>query len=79
MNTNGRSRAERLVQIAALLGLVALAMMALAVVVPRPVPVMLAMSAGQGLGIGALVLYLLAIVSEMRRRTDEKQADKPRG
>lgn len=58
----------RLVHLAAVVGLIALLMMAVAVVYPVPVTVLAAMMIGQALGAFAFLCYLGAIVLEMRRK-----------
>ncbi len=54
-------------RVAAVLALAALGLMIAATLVPRPLPVILAMSVGQGLGVVAFLLYLDAVLAEMRR------------
>jgi hypothetical protein len=58
-------RAERLVRIACLLGLVALLSTAIGVLFPYALPVVLSMSVGQGIGALAFVCYMLAVVAEV--------------
>lgn len=66
-------------RVAAVIALLALALMVVATFVPRPLPVILAMSVGQGLGVLAFLLYLSAVVSEMRRlrAVEERSHDDP--
>lgn len=68
-----------MLRVAAVIGLVALGLMVFATFVPRPLPVIVAMSVGQGLGVVAFLLYLSAVVSEMRRlrAVDEQRRDAP--
>lgn len=56
-----------LLRISAVLTILGLANMVWSLLVPTPMPVMLAMSAGQGLGILAFLLYIVAIVIDLRR------------
>ncbi len=67
--------AERLTVVAAVLALLAMLMMAVGVVIPKPLPVILAMSVGQLLGIGALLLFLLAVLTEMRSNRRNQEGD----
>jgi hypothetical protein len=66
-----------LLRISAVLTIIGLAMMVWSLLVPTPMPVMLAMSAGQGFGILAFLLYIIAIVIDLRRdrraRRDSQQ------
>jgi hypothetical protein len=57
----------RLVQVSAILTMIALAMMVWSMVEPTPLPVMLAMSVGQALGTIAFALYGIAIWRDVRR------------
>lgn len=58
---------ERLIKWACILALVGLALMVWSVLSPRPIPVILAMSLGQGFGTAGLVLFLVAIVADLRK------------
>lgn len=60
-------RIPRLLQVASVLTLVALALMLWSVFVPTPLPVMLAMSVGQLLGTIAFASYGLAVFLDLFR------------
>lgn len=60
-------RIRGLIAIACGIGLAALALMVWSVLVPTPLPVMMAMSLGQALGTISLLLYLLAVLLDLRR------------
>lgn len=62
-----RVRMTTLLRISAVMTIIGLAMMVWSLLVPTPMPVMLAMSAGQGFGILAFLLYIIAIVIDLRR------------
>jgi hypothetical protein len=62
-----RMRPDKLVRIAALMALVALACMGWSLVAPSPVSIMVAMSVGQGLGALSLALYLVVVIAAARR------------
>jgi hypothetical protein len=62
-----RVQMATLLRISAVLTIVGLAMMVWSLLVPTPMPVMLAMSAGQAIGILAFLLYIIAIVIDLRR------------
>jgi len=70
----GRTRSTRLLQISAVLTLVALALMAWALIDPTVLPVMLSMTAGQALGTTALALYIFVIVRDLRRDRSARAA-----
>lgn len=57
----------KLLRIAALLTIVALALMVWSILQPTPLPVMLAMSAGQLLGTVAFALYGYVVLVDFRR------------
>lgn len=61
-------RQRRLLQVAAVLAMVGLALMVWAVAVPTPMPVILAMSVGQALGTLSFLIYVVVIVADLRRR-----------
>jgi len=52
---------------AAVVGLCGLACLVWALLDPRPIPVVFAMSVGQGLGATSLLLYVVVVLSEVRR------------
>ncbi len=57
----------RLLQIAAVVTLLALALMVWSMLQPTPLPVMLAMTAGQALGTFALGAFLYVVIRDLRR------------
>lgn len=57
----------RLLQIAAVVTLLALALMVWSMLQPTPLPVMLAMTVGQGLGTLALGTFLYVVIRDLRR------------
>jgi hypothetical protein len=62
-----------LVRISAALTILGLALMVWSLLVPTPMPVMLAMSVGQAFGTSAFMLYLVAIVIDLRRERRAKR------
>jgi hypothetical protein len=58
---------QRLLLLACILGLVALALMIWSILVPTVLPVMVAMSIGQIVGTLSLGVYGLAVVLDLRR------------
>lgn len=76
-----RIRMTTLLRISAVLTIIGLAMMVWSLLVPTPMPVMLAMSAGQAFGMLAFLLYIIAIVIDLRRdrraRRESQQEIKP--
>ena len=62
----------RLLQVSAVLTLVALALMVWSMMAPTPLPVMLAMTVGQALGTAALGIYLYVIVYDFRKNYQRK-------
>jgi hypothetical protein len=58
----------KLLRIAAVLTLMALALIVLSLLTPHPLAIMLAMSVGQGLGTIAFLLYLVVIARDLKRR-----------
>jgi len=60
-------REIRLLQLAAVLTLIGLALMVWSILQPTPLPVMLAMSVGQAIGSCAFGLYLFVVIRELRR------------
>ncbi len=69
-------RIPRLLQIASVLTLVALALMLWSVFVPTPMPVMIAMSVGQLVGTLALASYGLAVFLDLFRVRRERRAQR---
>lgn len=69
-------RIPRLLQIAAALTLVALALMLWAVLVPTPLPVMIAMTFGQLVGTVAFASYGLAVLLDLFRVRRERRAQR---
>ena len=61
------ARPSRLLQVACVAALVALALMAWSLFDPRPLPVMVAMSVGQVLGTLSLVTFLGVVIADLRR------------
>jgi hypothetical protein len=57
---------KKLVFVAAIATLLALALMAASLIAPRPLLLVVAMSVGQGIGTLSLALYLLAIVLDLQ-------------
>jgi hypothetical protein len=57
----------KLVRAASVLALVGLALFVWSVLDPRPVPVVVAMSVGQGIGTLSFLLYLAAVLIDLRR------------
>jgi uncharacterized membrane protein YbhN (UPF0104 family) len=57
----------RLLQVSAVVTLVALALMVWSMLQPTPLPVMLAMTVGQALGTLALGAFLYVVVRDLRR------------
>lgn len=71
-------KVRRLIVVACVLGLIALALMAWSVLVPTVLPVMLAMSIGQAVGTLSLGIYLVAVVLDLRRaRVLGREKDEP--
>ena len=64
----------RLLQISAVVTLVALALMVWSMLQPTPLPVMLAMTAGQALGTFALGGFLYVVIRDLRRSYVGKRA-----
>jgi hypothetical protein len=57
---------SRVLQIACVLALVALALIVWSLLDPRPIPVILAMSVAQGLGTFSFGAFLLVVVRDLR-------------
>jgi len=62
-----RVQMTTLVRISAAFTILGLIFMVWSLLVPTPLPVMLAMSVGQAFGTSAFMLYLFAIVIDLRR------------
>jgi len=60
-------RSTRLLRLACLLALVALALMVWSLLDPRPMPVIIAMSVGQALGTASLGAFGLVVFADYRR------------
>jgi hypothetical protein len=56
-----------LLRLAAVLAMVGLAFMVWGVLVPTPMPVILAMSIGQGIGTLSFMIFLLVVITDLRR------------
>jgi hypothetical protein len=67
----------RLLQISAVLTLLALGLMVWSMFEPTPLPVMLAMTVGQGLGTLAFGTYVLVVVLDLRRAMRAKRDSIP--
>lgn len=72
---------SKLLRLASVLTLAALALMVWSVLVPAPLPVMLAMSVGQVVGTAALGAYLWVVIRDVRGkgRTARASAAPPQG
>lgn len=57
----------KLLRIASVLTLLALALIVYSIFVPRPLPVVIAMSVAQAIGTVAFLLYLIVVVRDLRR------------
>jgi hypothetical protein len=68
-----RVKMTTLVRISAVFTIIGLAFMVWSLLVPTPMPVMLAMSIGQVFGTTAFMLYLTAIVIDLRRERRAKR------
>jgi hypothetical protein len=58
---------DRALRLAAIAGLLALALVVWSLLDPRVLPLMVAMSAGQALGAGSLGLFLFVVIRDARR------------
>jgi hypothetical protein len=67
----------RLLQISAVLTLLALSLMVWSMMAPTPLPVMLAMTVGQGLGTMAFGAYLYVVIVDLRRAMRAKRDSIP--
>ncbi len=70
-------RTPRLLQVACVCALVALAMMGWSLFDPRPLPVIAAMTVGQGLGTLSFLFFLWVVAADLRR--PKAPAPPPRG
>lgn len=79
MNRITRTLAQRsvtrLIQVACVLALAGLALLAWSILDPSPLPVIAAMSVGQGLGVAAFLCYLVAVLVDLVRRTPVQTKD----
>lgn len=57
----------KILRLAAVLTVIALALMVWSMLVPTPLPVMLAMTVGQAIGTCSLVLYLYVVIKDIRK------------
>ena len=62
------ARMNRIVRVACVLSLVALALITWSLLQPRPIPVIAAMSVGQALGTLSLILFIATMVMDLRGR-----------
>jgi hypothetical protein len=69
---------DRLVQVSAVLTMIALALMVWSMLEPTPLPVILAMSVGQVFGTLAFALYGIAIWRDIRRSRRLRQDRAPK-
>jgi type III secretory pathway component EscT len=60
-------RTRQVVAISCVMCLVALALMVWSILAPTPLSVMIAMSVAQGIGTLSLLLYLWAVIADLRR------------
>ncbi len=74
-------QAPRLLVVACVCALVALALMTWQLFDPRVFPIIIAMSMGQVLGTASFVAYLYVVVKDLRRqyRRSESESDKVNG
>lgn len=72
-------RSIKVLKLASVLALVALALMMWGVVDPRPLPVLVGLMIGQGLGTLSFLLYLVVIGADLRisRKLRPAEADVP--
>ena len=68
------SRYPRILRVAAVLALIALALIVWSVLDPRPAPVIVAMSIGQAIGALSFGLFLLVVLADLRhmQRADDQ-------
>lgn len=75
----------RLLQIAAILALVGLALVVWSLLDPRPIPIMAAMSVGQAIGTLSFVIFLVVVLQDAwranrkRKEVDDKEKEKDSG
>lgn len=67
----------RMLQVSAVLTLIALALMVWSMMAPTPLPVMLAMTVGQALGTLAFGTYVFVVVRDIRRAMRAKRDSIP--
>lgn len=72
-----RSKIERRIRLACVLTLIALALMTWSLVDPQPLAVIVAMSVGQALGTGSLLLFIVAVLLDLRRARVISLGDAP--
>jgi hypothetical protein len=72
-----RISSVRLLQVAAVLTIIALALMIWSMLEPTPLPVMLAMTVGQGIGTLAFALYAGVVVRDIVRAWRERRKAEP--
>jgi hypothetical protein len=60
-------RTRLVIAVSCVMCLVALALMVWSILAPTPLSVMVAMSVAQGIGTLSLLLYLWAVIADMRR------------
>ncbi len=68
---------QRLLRISALMTLLALTLMAWSVLVPRPIPLVLFMTLGQVVGTASFIVFILAILIDLRRAKVLARRDAP--
>jgi hypothetical protein len=56
-----------ILRVAAVFALIGLGLMVWGVLVPTPMPVILAMSVGQGIGTLSFLLFIVAVIADLRR------------
>lgn len=67
----------RMLQVSAVLTLLALALMVWSMLAPTPLPVMLAMTVGQALGTVAFGAYIYVVIKDLRRAMRAKRDSIP--
>ncbi|GMU63505.1 MAG: hypothetical protein AMXMBFR34_52680 [Myxococcaceae bacterium] len=68
---------EKALRVAALAGLVALALMCLGIFDPRPLSVVISMSVSQAFGAGAFLLFFLSIAADVAQARARTQGGGP--
>jgi len=74
MTATGMSLAVR---VACYLSLISLALMAWSLIHPMPIPIILAMSLGQVIGTLGFALFLIVVVSDLRKRLRSRPSAPP--